>query len=154
MNVFLLIGLPGSGKSHWLTNKQGMIFDDMSQIKNGMNQLKEVIQHNPEKNSQDIYIADVNFCEIATLEKAKNIILAFAEKKEIEFKYILFISTQEISINNVQYRQDGRNVIPTIKRFANKIDIIQDYLLTRYNKDTKCITTPIMSIKKIKAQKP
>lgn len=154
MKIFLLIGLPGSGKTHWLKNKQGTIFDDMSQIKNGMEKLKELIQNNSKTDNQQVYIADVNFCEIVTLEKAKNIIISFAGEKEIEFKYILFISTKDISINNVEYRQDGRNVIPTIKRFANKIDIVQDYLLTKYSENTECIRTPIMTIRKIKTKKP
>lgn len=147
MKIFLLIGLPGSGKTHWLSNKQGIIFDDMSQIKNGMQKLEKLIKNSFQDKEQNIYISDVNFCEISTLEKAKKIIASFSPKQEIEFNYVLFISTQEISFNNVEYRQDGRNVLPTIKRFAKNIKEIQEYLFTRYQQDTEFVHTPMMAKK-------
>lgn len=125
--IYFIIGIPGSGKSHWLNQQEktkSIIFDDISQMENPLLKLENAIKSEYEK----IYIADVNFLEIKTLKSAEAMIEKFSGNKKNTYKYIIFKSDLEISKHNVKLRNDGRNVEQTIKRFCNSYDVIVDYL--------------------------
>lgn len=127
-NIYLLIGIPGSGKSHWLKDKESKItciLDDISQLKNPLDLLKTAINDNHVKN---IYISDVNFLEISTLKKAELMIEEYCLNKQYNINYIVFKSNKIISEHNVKLRNDGRNVNATIKRFYQNYEEVIDYL--------------------------
>lgn len=112
----LLIGPPGSGKSTWLKNHQyDIFFDDMSVLVNPLKQLENKL-----KPKVSIAIADINFCDISILKKAWQKIIAIGQSKNIniEFTHVLFIGEKANYVKNVEKRNDGRNVEPSINRFV------------------------------------
>lgn len=144
MNIYLLIGLPGSGKTTWLKNAIGIVFDDISQMKNGLSDLQKAIEDNKKK---DIFIADVNFCNLDTLQLAMYKIQSFS-KDTINFKYVIFEADKEILYNNVKYRNDGRLVSATIENMSKRISMVNDFLKNMQNKNNIIvINTPKMRIK-------
>lgn len=127
-NIYLLIGIPGSGKTHWLKDtgsKKNCILDDISQIQNPLDLLKIAINDNQVK---DIYISDVNFLEISILKKAELMIEEYLLNKPYNINYVVFKSNKIISEHNVNLRNDGRNVNATIKRFYKNYEEIINYL--------------------------
>ena len=127
-NIYLLIGIPGSGKSHWLEDKKqsnNCVLDDISQLMNPLVLLDKAINDNSIKN---IYIADVNFLELQVLKKAQQMIEEKLMNKNHKIEYVLFKSNKEISEHNVKLRNDGRNVSATIQRFHKNYPTIIDYL--------------------------
>lgn len=133
MIINLLIGLPGSGKSTYLETKNGYIFDDMSQIKDGIEKLKQLMNQDINDDTKEFYIADVNFCDVNILNIAKQKISSLLQNKTITFKYIIFDANEEVAQNNVDYRNDGRYVKPTIKRFSKHMPILIEYIKNHYH---------------------
>ncbi len=107
MKIILVVGLPGSGKTHLahsLVDKHEhmSIVDDITTL----DQLPE---------SGDIVITDVNFCDGNILEKA---IVIFHEKYDnAKIFTVYFENDPDAARRNVAYRDDGRNVEGTIRRF-------------------------------------
>lgn len=127
-NIYLLIGIPGSGKSHWLKTKlseNNCVLDDISQLNNPLDLLNESIK-NPK--IKDIYISDVNFLDISVLKKAEGMIINYLGNQQYTMNYVIFKSTKEISEHNVVLRNDGRKVQATIQRFYKNYSQIIDYL--------------------------
>lgn len=127
-NIYLLIGIPGSGKSHWLKTKEDIkscVLDDISQLNNPLDLLQDAINN---KNIKSIYISDVNFLDLAILKKAESMIENYFNHKPYSMNYIIFKSTKEISEHNVVLRNDGRKVQGTIQRFYKHYAQITDYL--------------------------
>lgn len=130
-NVYLLIGIPGAGKSYWLQNKihqYNCILDDISQLDNPLELLKDAINN---KNIKNIYISDVNFLELSVLKKAELLIKKDMGNQLYNVNYIIFKSNQKISEHNVILRNDGRNVSVTIKRFYKNYEEIINYLIEK-----------------------
>lgn len=127
-NIYLLIGIPGAGKTHWLQDKnlsQNCVLDDMSQLDNPLKLLDEAIRNPQIKN---IYIADVNFLELSVLKKAESIIKNDMGNQQYNMNYIVFKSNKQISEHNVILRNDGRKVSGTIQRFYKKYEEIINFL--------------------------
>lgn len=127
-NIYLLIGIPGSGKSYWLNTKKAQndyVLDDISQLKNPLDLLENAIKDTQVKN---IYISDVNFLELAILKKAESMITNNLGNQPYTMNYIVFKSDKEISEHNVVLRNDGRKVQGTIQRFYKNYPQIIDYL--------------------------
>lgn len=146
-HIYLLIGIPGSGKSYWLESKKvanNCILDDISQLKNPLDLLENAINNSKIKN---IYIADVNFLEISVLKKAEIMIADYLKNKPYQMEYVIFKSTKEISEYNVNLRNDGRNVATTIQRFYKNYPTIINYL---ENKSQQIIEATKYSKNKIK----
>jgi hypothetical protein len=129
--IYLLIGIPGSGKSYWLKDKKNSsdcVFDDISQLNNPLDLLESAINN---ANIKNIYISDVNFLEISVLKKAEEILNEKLKNKLHEINYVIFKSTKEISEHNVLLRDDGRKVQGTIERFHKNYSKIMEYLKTK-----------------------
>lgn len=151
INVTLITGLPGSGKSHWLdTNvrylvgeQNSLIFDDISQTDPELKQLKIALN---DKNTQNIYIGDVNLLEQDMLLIAQKKIQELT-KETLIFKRIIFLGNVEICTSNVKLRNDGRNVSGTLKRFEKNIEKI-------YEKWQGDIDTNFIIVKDYQLSKP
>lgn len=127
-NIYLLIGIPGSGKSHWLNTKNtnsSCILDDISQLDKPFDLLDAAITNLKIKN---IYISDVNFLELSVLKKAEQMIEDRLKNQPHSINYVVFKSTKEISEHNVILRNDGRKVQGTIQRFHKNYPQILEYL--------------------------
>jgi RNase adaptor protein for sRNA GlmZ degradation len=103
MKVKLIIGLPGSGKTFYL-NSLDDSWHKIDDIKN-VNELPF--------DKDKIAIADPHFCIDTVREKAKKTISNIYE--DVEFEYIFFENDKEKCIKNVEYRNDGRNVMQFIE---------------------------------------
>lgn len=105
MDVYLIIGLPGSGKTHYANEnfKNIPIIDDITSI----DQLPTV---------KELVIIDVNFCDNNILKYAREVL----SKKYgwINFHHIYFENDVDKARANVIHRDDGRNVEGTLRRFA------------------------------------
>lgn len=103
--IHLIIGLPGSGKTHYANTvlRHLPLVDDISYIKqlpiNG-----------------DFVLTDVNFCD----ERVLNMAVSLLKQKypTAEITKIYFENDTEKARANVARRNDGRNVEGTILRFA------------------------------------
>ena len=103
MKITLIIGLPGSGKTYLANNLSGIIIDDITSIDQLPNDANELI------------ITDVNFCDVKILERAEEMLRE--RYGNIDIKRIYFENDAEAVRKNVEYRNDGRNVEGTIRRF-------------------------------------
>lgn len=102
--ITLIVGLPGSGKTHYARNVlQSPVIDDINSIE----QLPV---------SGDFAIIDVNFCDANIMRKAKDFLMT--KYDNVEFVEIYFENDPEKARANVIRRNDGRNVEGTIKRFT------------------------------------
>lgn len=103
--IYLIIGLPGSGKTHYANTvlRHLPLVDDISYIKqlplNG-----------------DFVLTDVNFCNEETLETA--IFLLKQKYPESEIHKVYFENDADKARSNVKRRNDGRVVEGTILRFS------------------------------------
>lgn len=106
-SITLIVGLPGSGKTflaNQLSTPSTVIIDDIISI----DQLPE--------DCGDLIITDVNFCDSTILEKAKvELLKKYGIWTHIEVHY--FECDADAARRNIEYRNDGRNVEGTIRRF-------------------------------------
>lgn len=103
--IHLIIGLPGSGKTHYAKTVLGHLplVDDI----NDLNQLPD---------ANEFVITDPNFCNWEILNQARRLL---DEKYDgSKFIEIYFENNPKKARANVKRRNDGRNVEGTIKRFA------------------------------------
>lgn len=104
-NIYLIIGLPGSGKTHYANTvlRHLPLVDDIYYIK----QLPL---------SGDFVLTDVNFCNEDVLNTAITLLNKKYPKAKIHRIY--FENDADKARHNVERRNDGRNVEGTILRFA------------------------------------
>lgn len=148
-NIYLLIGLPGAGKSYWLQNVQGAIFDDMSQTDPHMENFKAALQ---QKEIENIYVADVNLCSLEIFKLALQKITSLSQES-INFHFVLFDADKEMALNNVQYRNDGRYVIPTINRFYKNTETTFKHIEDNYSTQTTLVNSIKMPLMKLSGYK-
>lgn len=125
---YLLIGIPGAGKSHWLKMKNAIsdcVLDDISQLDKPFDLLDSAIN---DKNIENIYIADVNFLDVYVLKKAEQIIKEKLGNQSYSINYVILKATKEIAEHNVILRNDGRKVQGTIQRFCGNYTTVINYL--------------------------
>jgi hypothetical protein len=103
MKIVFIIGLPGSGKTHYartLVGNDVMIMDDFS---------KNDIQFLPSENTVNtLVIIDPNLCNSAVLSDAINFFRA--RYSTADFEYIYFENAPEKALRNIQKRNDNRPV--------------------------------------------
>ena len=108
MKITLIIGLPGSGKT-WLANELAepttAIIDDITSL----DQLPD--------DAEELIITDVNFCDSTILNQATAILRERYGSISIERVY--FENDAALARQNVERRNDGRNVEGTIRRFES-----------------------------------
>ena len=119
MKVFGIVGLPGSGKTHYAktmsSHLEGIVIliDDI-----------ERLEQLPEKNTFDILIiTDVQFCIKSIREKANDYII---KKYGIGIEFIFFENNPSACSPNVRFRNDGRKVEYLIHDMSKKYEIPKD----------------------------
>lgn len=112
MKITVLVGLPGSGKSHMgraLSKERGCpFFDDCATEPEIWEEVILCI-----KNGRNCILADPGFC-IDRIKK-KFFAQVAAVTDQAEFEFIYFANEPDVCANNVFNRTDGRKVS---KRFA------------------------------------
>ena len=114
LDVHFIIGLPGSGKTHiaYETSKKrgGYVVDDIKDV-----------SELPSKVDAPWIITDPNFCNGSTLERAKKIVFDHAHSLEKDIVVTVFCHYFENNPDqcrkNVRYRNDGREVEGTIRKY-------------------------------------
>lgn len=103
--VRLYIGLPGSGKTYRAQKECDLVIDDITDL----SEMPSEITVN------SLGITDVNFCDALILQKAISKIKEMYENIHVSLVYFENDSTK--CRTNIEYRNDGRNVEGTIRRF-------------------------------------
>ena len=116
--VVLIIGLPGSGKSHYIDEnmdycndpyKNDIVFDDIT--KDQIASLISLIG-----NTDKILVADPHLCNPANLEIARELL------KDADIEEVYFENNPEQCRLNVEYRNDDRKVASLIKLYSKIYD--------------------------------
>lgn len=122
-NIFIIIGLPGSGKSTYLNNnstyfqnlrKHGYIFDDVLNNYNFV-QIMDKLKQN--ENNYDVFFADPRFCDINIFKSVLNDILTYYDKDKIQL--IMYENNPEDCINN---KKELKNEIESLSKTYNIYD--------------------------------
>lgn len=102
MKFILLIGLPGSGKTHY-GNATGLPFlDDVTQ-NGGVKAVRNFVET---ANSDTVVLSDYSFIFPDELMRAETVLRGMWPGSK--FEYIVFANDPEQCWKNVQRRQDGR----------------------------------------------
>lgn len=111
--ITLLVGLPGSGKSHYIANSS----TPYTHIIDDPRSKSEL----PEKLEGDMIIADCHLCREKTRETLNNIIAEMYP--DASTHYVFFENNPKQCLKNVAYRNDGRVVEPTINNYSRVYNI-------------------------------
>lgn len=118
--VFAIVGLPGSGKTtlakKLALEKDALLFDDI-----GFESQRSQFEACLLENSKNIVVVDVYFCLAAVRKLALETITSLNSAVEIEWIY--FENNYDACLKNIQNRNDGRNVKPTLERLTQKYQI-------------------------------
>jgi adenylate kinase family enzyme len=112
MKITVLVGLPGSGKSHYgraLAKERNIpFFDDCATDTDVWDKAVICIA-----SGQDCVLADPGFCIDRIKKKFVDQIIAL--NNSIDLNFIYFANEPDVCVNNLSKRTDGRKVS---KRFA------------------------------------
>lgn len=110
LSINLIVGLPGSGKTHLAWDIGGYVVDDIKD----MSDLPDTIEHDTWT------ITDPNFCNAKTIEIAKSQLKHHAKGlgySNVVFNIHYFENNPDQCRKNVRYRNDGREVEATIRKY-------------------------------------
>jgi energy-coupling factor transporter ATP-binding protein EcfA2 len=100
--IILIVGLPGSGKTYLARTLNHVVIDDITS-------LNEIPKYG------NFVITDVNFCDEIILKRAIDYFKVNYPNHEIQ---VLYFENNSVKARaNVEYRDDGRIVEGTIRRF-------------------------------------
>lgn len=105
INVTIIVGLPGSGKSTFalkLMNDNNFLIDDFSLNRHLLEDFKK-------KGMKELVITDPLLCE-TTIERAEKKLKLFLKSENVEFKWILFENDLSNCWTNVFNRNDDREI--------------------------------------------
>lgn len=146
--IYLIVGLPGSGKTTIgtkLTNKykleqQAVLFiDDIGKITGSAEEL--LIEINKENTYDILIISDVFFCQKEILKKAIQLLIKLFPNYVIEC--LFFENNIDKCLKNVKKRNeqgDDRKVDELIKQLSKKYEIVESDWLSIHN----CKSTNIL----------
>jgi len=106
-SIILFVGLPGSGKTYLAKKMCDVVVDDITNISQ--------LPSREELGWKDLGITDVNFCNAETFDIAIKTLKSMYPSHAIGVTY--FENDADKCRKNVLYRNDGRNVEGTIRRF-------------------------------------
>lgn len=108
VHIFLFIGLPGSGKTYLSNITCDFVVDDITNL-----------EELPKKENiigEKLGICDVNFCDESILVEAIKKLKKIYGNPVISKIY--FENSEQKCRRNVAFRNDGRNVEGTFRRFS------------------------------------
>lgn len=113
-DVWFIVGLPGSGKTHLAYDSAkaqgGIVVDDIKDV-------REL----PSTLDQRWIITDPNFCKPGTLERAKKMVMDHVATIDKQVGVMIFVqyfeNNPEQCRKNVRHRNDGREVEGTIRKY-------------------------------------
>lgn len=108
--IYLVIGLPGSGKTTFLKTVEGTVVDDIASLE----QLPDEFEN--------LWISDINFC-LGTDSAEKYLKNRYKDEKIIK---IFFKNSPSDCIMNIKNRNDGRNISDNFVYELSKRYVIPD----------------------------
>ena len=115
--VLLLVGLPGSGKSHEARSLRAegwYVVDDPDPL-TGRDDIAAALAA-----GQNVVIADTHLCRPSNRRKAE---AYFCQYPEVELLWTFFENDVDACRRNIAYRADGRRVEPTLRRYSQVYSI-------------------------------
>lgn len=130
MKILALVGLPGSGKSHYINKLESLdkylIIDDPKNA----DDLPDIAT----AKNFDIIIADCHLCIPRIREKFINKMNKTYPDHSIEF--LFFENNPSQCLKNVNYRNDGRKVETTIIQYSKEYEIpVNSNIIPVFNTD-------------------
>ena len=118
MKIFLLVGMPGCGKTYLgnqLSKELDAVFIDDVNLNNGIQQVKNAVAGHV----SPLVVADVFLCREKEREAAKKIL----EDRGYDIEWIFFENDPEKCLKNVRRRDDGRKVEGLIRQLTKEYTI-------------------------------
>lgn len=117
----LVISPPGGGKTTWIKNHEenfSLILDDISLNKNALHEIEECVSKN-----ESFVIGDINLCDYEILKRSWQTLFKIGNKykKEISIHHVVLTGDKQTYLNNIKYRDDGRNVLASFERFYPRV---------------------------------
>jgi len=128
-NIICIVGLPGSGKTFLAQQKcletGGIVLDDITSFKDVASAIRDY---------DFIYITDPHFCIPEIKNSAERKLSSLADN--INLEWIYFENDVEKCLSNIKFRNDKRNVRPTIDIYS-KIYVPPEEALSIWQSNSK-----------------
>lgn len=155
LKVNVLIGLPGSGRTTWLHKnfKEETFFDNLNIGPEGLNdddfeRFGDLIQN---QSIKEISISDVNFADAKSMFQTLDYLHTLIESagREETYHFVLFPQSEAHCIRNVKEREQGREELPLIQKFAPIIKQTFIFIKNKFPRYVQEVSfSPLMEEKK------